>query len=88
MQMKDIPIEPPADIEQYSNKPSNTGQSSPTLSRQIVNMLVSGIQSTPTFVLFLNIRVHITWSDSAEKFDVFVGVELGHFTFRSRFSAL
>ena len=53
--MKAIPIEPPADIEQYSNKPSNTGQSSPTLSRQIVNMLVLGIQSTLTFVLFLNI---------------------------------
>ena len=27
-----IPIEPPADIEQYSKRPSNIGQSSPTLS--------------------------------------------------------
>jgi len=26
------PIDPPADIEQYSNNPSKTGQSSPTLS--------------------------------------------------------
>ena len=81
-------MEPPADIEQYSNKPSNTGQSSPTLSRYVVNILVSGNQSTPTFVLFLNIGVHITWGDSAEKFDVFIRVELSHFAFRSRFSAL
>lgn len=27
-----LPIEPPADIEQYSKSPSKTGQSSPTLS--------------------------------------------------------
>lgn len=26
------PIDPPAEIEQYSNSPSNIGQSSPTLS--------------------------------------------------------
>ena len=28
----DVPIEPPAEIEQNSKRPSNTGQSSPTLS--------------------------------------------------------
>jgi hypothetical protein len=27
-----VPIDPPAEMEQYSNSPSNTGQSSPTLS--------------------------------------------------------
>jgi len=29
------PIDPPADIEQYSKSPSNTGQSSPTLTVEV-----------------------------------------------------
>lgn len=35
-------MEPPAEIEQNSNKPSNTGQSSPTLTRESVLIIIMG----------------------------------------------
>lgn len=39
MSIVHVPIEPPADIEQNSNKPSKTGQSSPTLTDEMCQSL-------------------------------------------------
>lgn len=38
----DIPMDPPADMEQKSKRPSNTGQSSPTLSTEGKGIEVRG----------------------------------------------
>jgi hypothetical protein len=35
-----------------------------------------------TFVLFLDVRVHVGGRDPIQELDIFVGVELGHFAFR------
>ena len=39
-------------------------------------------------MLFLDEGVHVTWRNLAQKLDVLVRVELGHFAFGSRFGAL
>ena len=86
-----LPIDPPADIEQYSNNPSNTGQSSPTLSESDGDTLsgsVYHIERRRTLVLFLHKGVHVAGGYSTQKLDVFIRVELSHFPFCCRFCAL
>lgn len=39
-------------------------------------------------MLLLDEAVHVDWRYSAEKFDVFVGVELGHLPFGGGFCTL
>jgi hypothetical protein len=39
-------------------------------------------------VLLLNVRSHVCGRYATQKFNVFVGVELGHFAFGGRFCAL
>jgi hypothetical protein len=70
LEVNDVPIEPPADIEQYSNKPSNTGQSSPTLSekqnpfmRHFMTMRIGVERSKHTFMLLFDVRVHVGGRD-------------------------
>ena len=41
-----------------------------------------------TFMLLLDEAVHVDWRYSAEKLDVFIGVELGHLSFSGGFCAL
>lgn len=65
-------MDPPADIELYSNSPSNTGQSSPTLSKtRSLEPLVRD-KSERTFMLLLHLGIHVIWRDSAEKFNIFI----------------
>ena len=55
-----LPIEPPADMAQYSKSPSNTGQSSPTLSEVEYGQYVeSQSVRAPTFVLLFAKRNHV-----------------------------
>jgi len=81
-------MEPPADIEQNSNNPSNTGQSSPTL--PVVCHKREQLEPTEvrTFVLLFDVRIHVPWGYAGEELHIFVGVELCHFPFRGRFGSL
>lgn len=87
-----IPMDPPAEIEQYSNSPSNTGQSSPTLSgceTTLISVSSEYIEGgIRTLVLLLHKRVHVDRCYPVQEFDVFVRVKLCHFSFRGGFGAL
>ena len=73
-------MEPPADIEQYSNSPSKMGLSSPTLSVEerieCGNTFLAGLQRT--LLLLPRIVVGIFWVDAMQKLDVIVRVKLRH----------
>jgi len=46
-----VPMEPPADIEQNSNRPSKTGQSSPTLTdEKCESFLLSDLSSASSYI--------------------------------------
>ena len=81
-------MEPPADIEQYSNRPSNTGQSSPTLSAYISVIAAPRKQCAPTLVLLFRIVAHVARRNPTEELYVFVGMKLRHLPFCSRFCTL
>ena len=78
-------MEPPAEIEQYSNNPSKIGQSSPTLS----SMSLCYVGRNPlTFDLLFGELLSVLGCYTIQEIDIFVGVELGHFAFSGRFCAL
>lgn len=70
----DVPIEPPADIEQYSNRPSKTGQSSPTLSDEGVEYSDAEEREATirTFVLFFDKTIHIAGCYSIQEVNIFI----------------
>ena len=39
-------------------------------------------------MLLFDVGIHVSWIDSTQKIDVFIGVKLGHFTLSGRFSTL
>lgn len=92
------PMDPPAEMEQYSNKPSNMGQSSPTLSithtvscnscRASKEMGLPATLSQLTFNLLLCELKSCIGRNAVQEIDVLVRVELGHLAFRSWFGAL
>jgi hypothetical protein len=68
------PIDPPADMEQYSNSPSNIGQSSPTLSAR---QLYSAIQSETLTSDLLSCELMCVFGVyTMQEIDVFIRVEL------------
>lgn len=82
-------MEPPAEMELYSNRPSKTGQSSPVLTavafkHKSISMRASLpaaaiSQGRLTLGLFPSVVVHIVRRDATEEFDIFVCVKLSHF---------
>lgn len=96
-----LPMEPPAEMEQYSNNPSKIGQSSPTLSvhqgyqtLSVSNLataswLIYGYEAqVPTFLLFSSVAVRILRVDAVQEVDVFIRVELRHLPLGRRFCSL
>lgn len=97
------PIDPPAEIEQYSNKPSNTGQSSPTLtarnqsafpppsqSRKAVKLTLAHLPSNPSRASSSSLcrRLDQIRRDARKEVYVFVRVELSHLLARCGLGAL
>lgn len=60
----DIPIDPPAEMVQYSNRPSNTGQSSPTLTVACMLSGVTQMHMHTTSVPAWRLGSRIPWSDN------------------------
>lgn len=99
-----LPMEPPAEMLQYSNSPSNTGQSSPTLTEGVaaavrVNLCSSSSSVTTqapttshgrglTLCLFAYKVIYVVGRYAIEEFHVLVGVKLRHFTLRRWLGAL
>lgn len=53
-----LPIDPPADIEQNSNNPSNTGQSSPTLTRKNNNKYTACCYLNKSYIVQCLVQDH------------------------------
>lgn len=79
-----VPIDPPADRPQYSNRPSKTGQSSPTLTAPDQSVFhpyknIHHIDPNLTLCLLFAQGFHVIGRNARQKVNIFVGVELSHF---------
>lgn len=86
VQNKHSLTEPPADSWQNSNKPSNLGQSSPTLTAKQQQRLGSApsmsvkfkTRTKPTSLHLPAVLGRVAWSDGTQEFDVVIAVILCH----------